>query len=62
VRRLLSYRSMQDRARYPEHCKQHLHILDLLQRERNEEASQFMREHLQHTLEALSQIQNILRP
>ncbi|MES2261352.1 MAG: GntR family transcriptional regulator [Pseudomonadota bacterium] len=62
VRRLLSYRSMQDRARYPEHCRQHLHVLELLERERNEEASAFLREHLQHTLQALSRIENILKP
>ena len=39
VRRLLSYRSMQDRSRYRQHCEQHLEILDLLERERNEEAN-----------------------
>ena len=37
VRRLLSYRSMQDRKRYKQHCQQHLHLLDLLERGRNEE-------------------------
>ena len=62
VRRLLSYRSMQQRERYPEHCRQHLHILDLLERERNEEASACMREHLSHTINALSRIENILQP
>lgn len=62
VRRLLSYRSMRDRERYPEHAKQHLHILDLLERERNEEASQAMREHLEHTLTALAQISRLLEP
>jgi len=48
VRRLLSYRSMQHRARYKKHCKRHLHILALLEKERNEEASEALREHLQH--------------
>lgn len=62
VRRLLSYRSMRDRERYPEHAKQHLHILDLLERERNEEASRAMREHLEHTLTALAQISRLLEP
>jgi len=62
VRRLLSYRSMQHRERYTVHCKQHLHVLDLLERERNEEASVALREHLQHTLGALSQISSILKP
>jgi DNA-binding GntR family transcriptional regulator len=62
VRRLLSYRSMQHRERYTEHCKQHLHVLELLERERNEEASIFLREHLIHTMDALSGIEDILQP
>ncbi|MBP0597539.1 GntR family transcriptional regulator [Herbaspirillum sp. LeCh32-8] len=62
VRRLLSYRSMRQRDRYPEHCRQHLHILDLLERERNEEASAFMKEHLQYTLLSIAKIGNILQP
>ncbi|KAF1019372.1 MAG: hypothetical protein GAK30_03156 [Paracidovorax wautersii] len=62
VRRLLSYRSMQDRARYREHCEQHLHILDLLGQERNEDASRAMREHLTSTLRNLTDITEILRP
>ena len=62
VRRLLSYRSTQNRTRYVEHCKQHLHILALLERERNDEASEALREHLRHTLEALSSISSTLEP
>jgi DNA-binding GntR family transcriptional regulator len=62
VRRLLSYRSMQDRERYPEHCKQHLHVLDLLEKKRNEEAAAALAEHLRHTLQALSKISDILQP
>jgi DNA-binding GntR family transcriptional regulator len=62
VRRLLSYRSMEHRERYVEHCKQHLHVLSLLKRERNEEASEALREHLRHTLAALSDIKAILKP
>jgi DNA-binding GntR family transcriptional regulator len=62
VRRLLSYRSMTRRDRYPEHCRQHLHILDLLERDNNEEASAFMREHLEHTLRSLAKIEHILQP
>lgn len=62
VRRLLSYRSMQDRKRYTEHCKQHLHLLDLLERERNEEAADAMREHLASTLRNLKKIRSILKP
>jgi DNA-binding GntR family transcriptional regulator len=62
VRRLLSYRSMQDRKRYKEHCKQHLHVLNLLEQERNEEASQILREHLQHTLRSFARIRKLLKP
>jgi len=61
VRRLLSYRSMKQRERYPEHCRQHLYILDLLAKEKNEEASDFLREHLAHTLNSLAKIENILQ-
>ena len=53
---------MQGRGRYIEHCKQHLHVLDLLERERNDEASEFLRPHLQHTIAALSGIEDILQP
>lgn len=62
VRRLLSYRSMRDRERYPEHCRQHLHILDLIEKERNDEASAFMRDHLQYTLTSIAEIGDILKP
>jgi len=62
VRRLLSYRSMQDRSRYREQCRQHLQILDFLEHERNEDASQAMREHLQATLRNLGRIRGILKP
>lgn len=30
VRRLISYRSMQDRRRYKAHCLQHLHLLEII--------------------------------
>lgn len=60
VRRLMSYRSMRSRERYLEHCKQHLHVLDLLERERNEEAAAFLREHLEYTIASISRIENIL--
>ena len=62
VRRLLSYRSMRDRKRYVEHCHQHLEVLQLLERERNEEASQALREHLGSTLRNLGRISDILQP
>jgi len=61
VRRLLSYRSMQDRSRYREHCAQHLQILDLLERERNEEASEAMHHHLARTLRNMERIRGILK-
>jgi DNA-binding GntR family transcriptional regulator len=60
VRRLLSYRSMRDRSRYKEHCDQHLMLLDLLERERNEEAADAMRQHLGSTLRNLARISDIL--
>ncbi|MEN4921677.1 GntR family transcriptional regulator [Achromobacter spanius] len=60
VRRLLSYRSMQDRSRYKQHCDQHLAILDLLERERNEEAAEALASHLRSTLDNLARISGIL--
>lgn len=60
VRRLLSYRSMQDRSRYQQHCDQHLAILDLLERERNEEAAAALSSHLRSTLDNLARISGIL--
>ncbi|QVQ26496.1 GntR family transcriptional regulator [Achromobacter deleyi] len=60
VRRLLSYRSMQDRSRYQQHCDQHLAILDLLERERNEEAAAALASHLRSTLDNLARISGIL--
>jgi DNA-binding GntR family transcriptional regulator len=62
VRRLLSYRSMQDRKRYKEHCHQHLHVLDLLAQGRNIEASEALRSHLSSTLKNLKKISGILKP
>lgn len=62
VRRLLSYRSMQDRKRYKEHCQQHLRVLDLLEKGRNEEASEELRSHLASTLKNLKKISGILKP
>ena len=62
IRRLLSYRSMQDRTRYQEHCRQHLLILDLLESGRNEDASEAMRQHLASTLRNHEHISGILQP
>jgi DNA-binding GntR family transcriptional regulator len=61
VRRLLSYRSMRDRSRYVEHCQQHLEVLQLLERERNQEASDALREHLASTLRNLERISDLLQ-
>lgn len=61
VRRLLSYRSMQNRKRYKEHCLQHLGVLDLLEKYRNEEASEALRDHLSSTLKNLGDISDLLK-
>jgi len=60
IRRLLSYRSMVDRKRYRRQCEEHLQILDLLERDRNEEASQALRRHLEHTIGNFQEIRPIL--
>jgi DNA-binding GntR family transcriptional regulator len=60
VRRLLSYRSMLDRTRYPQHCREHLKILDLIERERNEEAAAALRRHLEGTMRNLRKIKALL--
>lgn len=60
VRRLLSYRSMRDRRRYEEHCRQHLYILDLLAEGRNGDAAEALRRHLDSTLRNLGSITQVL--
>lgn len=60
VRRLLSYRTMVDRRRYKQQCKEHLRILDLLERERNAEAATALREHLVTTIGNLDRIRPLL--
>lgn len=60
VRRLLSYRSMRDRKRYREHCLQHLELLDLLERGKNQDAAESMRAHLNATLANHAKISAIL--
>ncbi|SEQ10532.1 transcriptional regulator, GntR family [Devosia sp. YR412] len=50
MRRLLEYRTPVDRARLERQCLDHLHILDLLQRRENEEASRAMSDHLRGSL------------
>ncbi|MBV7485381.1 GntR family transcriptional regulator [Bordetella sp. BOR01] len=61
VRRLLSYRSMRDRKRYRQHCEQHLHVLELLEHERNEDASRALHEHLLSTLKNIGQLTDMLQ-
>ncbi|SIK50067.1 transcriptional regulator NanR [Mycobacteroides abscessus subsp. abscessus] len=60
VRRLLSYRSMKDRERYVEHCRQHLQILDLIEAGRLDAASDALRVHLASTLRNLERISGLL--
>lgn len=60
VRRLLSYRSMQNRQRYTAHCHQHLELLALLEQGQHEQAANAMRSHLQATLTNLAQISDLL--
>jgi DNA-binding GntR family transcriptional regulator len=59
VRRVMSYRSMQDRERYRDHCLQHLQILSLLESGDNLAASEALRKHLQHTLQSMQKILNL---
>jgi DNA-binding GntR family transcriptional regulator len=61
VRRLLSYRSMQDRTRYRLHCEQHLHILDLIEQHRQHDAADALRAHLTHTLRNHEKIIGLLQ-
>ena len=60
VRRLMSYRSMQDRQRYPEHCHQHLRLLDLVAAGRNTDAANLMRAHLERTLKNHQKLRKLL--
>lgn len=60
VRRLLSHRYMQDRGRYVQHCEQHLHMLDLIEQGRQQEAAKAMRAHLQNTLKKLEKVSALL--
>ena len=53
--------SPQDRKRYKQHARQHLELLELLEGERNEEAADAMREHLQSTLRNIAKLRGLLR-
>ena len=62
VRRLLSYRSTQNRDRFEEHAKQHLQILNLLEKGKNAAASVALKKHLERTLKNLEKISPLLSP
>lgn len=59
-RRLLSNCSMQDRQRYPEHCRHHLHLFDLLEQGRRADAAAVVREPLNPTLQNHAKIRALL--
>lgn len=61
VRRLLAYRSMVNRQRYYSQAKEHIRILDLLVRDRNEEAAEAMRRHIQSVIKNLKKIKPLLK-
>ena len=54
------YRSMDDLQRYYRQSRDRLHRLDVVERDRNEEAVDFMRQHLRAVMASLRQI-GILR-
>lgn len=60
VRRLLAYRSMGDRQRHYSQTRQHIRILDLLIQDRNEEAAEAMRRHIQSVVKNLKKIKPLL--
>jgi DNA-binding GntR family transcriptional regulator len=47
LRRLIEYRISVDRSRLPLQCREHLHILTLLERGLQQEASDFLRMHIE---------------
>ena len=61
VRRLLSYRTIKNRDHIREQCLQHLHVLELLEKGRNREASRELRKHLVTTLNRIKRISTTLR-
>lgn len=62
IRRLISYRAMDDRQRYQAQSQQHLTILDLLEQGQQTQAAQALRQHLQLTLENYLKLQKLLKP
>lgn len=61
VRRLLSYRSTQNRTRFRQHAEQHLEVLALLERGDHQAASAALAAHLRCTIENLEEIAGVLR-
>ncbi|GGK35121.1 hypothetical protein GCM10008955_31290 [Deinococcus malanensis] len=61
IRRLLAYRSTQDRRRYVPQSEEHLEILELLQQGRNAEAARRLEVHLSHVIENLDEIRPLLQ-
>lgn len=57
VRRLISYSNMATRQRYYEQSREHLDILDLLEKRRNAEAADALRAHLVTTIRNLDRIE-----
>lgn len=47
IRRLLCYEAMDARSRYVQQCEEHLALLDLIERGRNEDAAEALRLHLE---------------
>lgn len=62
IRRLLAYRAMADRSRYYGQARDHLHLLDLLEAGKNEEAAQAMTRHLTRVVKNLKDIRSLLEP
>lgn len=60
IRRLLTETATRDRRRFRQHCLEHLELLDLLEQERNEEASVVLRHHLENVEKSYDQIRDIL--
>jgi DNA-binding GntR family transcriptional regulator len=50
IRRLIEFRSMVDRKRLHAQCREHLEILDMLERGENVDASHFLRRHLSNAI------------
>lgn len=60
IRRLLAYRSMGSRGRYFQQAREHLEILDLLERGENEEAAAKLEVHLSTVIQNLDDIRPLL--